>query len=129
MAIDAATWTENEDKLRFEKFSNKRPFGQQGNSQRKQTYIMPIGSKSNEKTCHTCKKKRHLDRDYWFKNKCRRCFNYGNSNHMNDECPKLNQFGSENINMSNNENREENSPDRTGGLYEPGFSPIERTRC
>jgi hypothetical protein len=35
-AVDAATWTENEDKLRFEIFSNKRPFRQQGNSQRKQ---------------------------------------------------------------------------------------------
>jgi hypothetical protein len=25
--------------------------------------------------------------------------------------------------MSNNENREENSPDKTGGFYEPGFNP------
>jgi hypothetical protein len=54
-------------------------------------------------TCYGCKKKGHLEKDCWFKNKHKRCFNCGGSNHKKNECPKLNQFGSKNINMSNNE--------------------------
>jgi hypothetical protein len=42
---------------------------------------------------------------------------------MKDEYPMLNQFGSENTNMSNNKNRDENFPNRSGGFYEFGFSP------
>jgi hypothetical protein len=108
--VDAATRIENEDKLRFgnkvtnssKKFLNKRPFGQQGNNQRKQARTVLRGGNSNKKTCHTCKKKRHMDKDCWFKNKHRRCFNCGDSNNKKNKCPNLNQFGPRNTNMLNN---------------------------
>jgi hypothetical protein len=69
--VNAATRTENEDKFRFgtkvtnfgKKFPNKRPFGQQGNNQRKQARTVQGGGNLNEKSCYGCGKKGHLEKD------------------------------------------------------------------
>jgi hypothetical protein len=74
-AVDAATRTKNEDKLRFgnkvtnfgKKFPNKRPFGQQGNNQQKQARTVQRDSNTNEKSYFGCGKKGHLENVYWYK--------------------------------------------------------------
>jgi hypothetical protein len=105
-AVDATTRTENEDKVRFareavhpvKKISAKRSAEQHCDKQHwdnKEKWTNGI-------ICRGCKKKGHIEKDCWFKNKQRRCFNCGNSNHKMNECLKLNQFGPKSTNMLNN---------------------------
>jgi hypothetical protein len=71
------------------KFTNKRPFEQQGNNQRKQVGTVQRNGNPNEKSCFSCGKKGHVEKDYWHKHPQKRYFNCGDPNHLRNECPKL----------------------------------------
>jgi hypothetical protein len=131
-AVDAVTRTENEDKVRFvsealhpvKQFSAKRSAEQQCDKKQwdnkgKRTRIDTTESTINGIICNGCKKKGHMEKDCWFKNKHRRCFNCGDSNHKKKECPKLNQFGPENTNVSNNRMKGNHGANHRGNLPQP----------
>jgi hypothetical protein len=115
-AVDAATRIENEDKVRIaseaahpvKQFSAKRSAEQWYDKQHwdnkgKRTRSDTIESTMKGIVCCRCKKKGHMEKDCWFKNKNMGCFNCGDSYHKKKECPKLNQFDLRNTNVLNNE--------------------------
>jgi hypothetical protein len=100
--VDIASLIEQENSRQARHMmKRKRLRGRQGNGQRTPTHVVSIDKNPKEKTCHTCKKKGHLNKDCWFKNKHRRCFNCGDSKHKKKECPKLNQLDPRNSDVSN----------------------------
>jgi hypothetical protein len=66
--------------------------------------------------CHTCKKRGHMVKNYWFQKKHQRCFNCGKYNHKRSECLKSRQFGAGNFNLQNNRIKRDHEINQIGNL-------------
>jgi hypothetical protein len=73
----------------FKQIPVTRSSEQQGDNKGKRTRIDTTEGTMKKIICHTCKKKRHMEKDCWFKKNHWECFNYRDSNHKRNECPKL----------------------------------------
>jgi hypothetical protein len=71
------------------------------------------------KTCLVCGKKGRLEKDCWFRQPSKRCFNCGDPNHMRNECPKLKLFGSRNFNLQNKRIEGNYGANQKGNLPKP----------